>query len=493
MNLRRKYVLILVGFSLVLTLGGGWLSWTVARGAVEDQMDEKLVWVAGAAAEVGLDGTTLLNFSQPGDSIGAYFSATQARLERLQRYVDEAYVFRRDNSVIVSSVSPTELPIGTPLRWLDAYGPELEEAWEMGEAVTPAFTGDDGRLYKYAFQRLEDTDAMMAVLVPSDFLDPLAGFRRTLLIGATGSAVLAALLAVLLATNIVRPLERLSRVAIRIQRGRWDRPVKTERGDELGRLSRAMERMRRGVVQRDEQLRLMLAQVAHEIRNPLGGLELFASAALETDDREERLRLLSRVRREVESLNTIIDDFLAFARPLKAETRLHDLREPIDDAVEMVKVGLPDDETTLQVHLPAEPLMARADPDHVKRVVLNLVQNAVQAGTHVRLAGWLQHGEVVISVQDDGPGVAKEDRERIFDAFVTDKEQGAGLGLAIVQRVMELNEGRVQLLDGDSPEPDPHPGRLGGSGAEFRIYFQGSDELPPDDGSNDAPDDTHGH
>ncbi len=493
MNLRRKYVLILVGFSLLLSLGAGWLSWIVARSAVEDQMDEKMVWVAGAAAEVGLDGTTLLNFSQPSDSIGAYFSATQARLERLQRYVDEAYVFRRDNSVIVSSMSPTELPIGTPLRWLDAYGPELEEAWEAGEAVTPAFTGDDGRLYKYAFQRLEDTDAMMAVLVPSDFLDPLAGFRRTLLIAATGSAVLAALLAILLATNIVRPLERLSRVAIRIQRGRWDRPVKTERGDELGRLSRAMERMRRGIVQRDEQLRLMLAQVAHEIRNPLGGLELFASAALETDDRSERLRLLSRVRREVESLNAIIDDFLAFARPLHAETRLHDLREPIDDAVEMVKVSLPDDETSLQVHLPDEPLIARADPDQVKRVVLNLLQNAVQAGTRVRLAGWWQHGEVVISVQDDGPGVAKEDRERIFDAFVTDKEQGAGLGLAIVQRVMELNEGRVELLDGESPEPDPHPGRLGGNGAEFRIYFQGPDELPPDDGSNGAPDDTHGH
>ena len=65
-----------------------------------------------------------------------------------------------------------------------------------------------------------------------------------------------------------------------------DEPVREERGGELGRLSRAMERMREGILHRDEQLRLMLAQVAHEIRNPLGGLELFASAAAETGDAE---------------------------------------------------------------------------------------------------------------------------------------------------------------------------------------------------------------
>ncbi len=479
MSLRRKYVLILVAFSLVLTLGGGWLSWTLTAGALEDQMDEKVLWVAGTATEVGLDGPALLGFTQPGDSVEVFFTSQQARLERLQRYVDEAYIFRRDNTVIASSIAPTSLPIGTPLRWLDAYGPELEEAWSVGESVTPAFTGEDGRPYKYAFHRLQDSDAMLAVLIPADFLDPLARFQRTLLGGAIVSGLLATFLAILLATNIVRPLERLSRVALRIQRGRWDRPVAVERGDELGRLSRAMERMRKGVIQRDEQLRLMLAQVAHEIRNPLGGLELFASAALETDDREERLELLGRVRREVESLNGIINDFLAFARPMHSETRLHDLREPIEDAVAMVRMGFDGDGTELRVHLPPEPLLARADPDHVKRVILNLVQNAAHAGRTVRLAAWWLNGEAVVSVMDDGPGVPVESQERIFEPFVTDKEQGAGLGLAIVQRVMETNGGRVELVPRDAErDPDPYPGDLGGTGAEFRVYFTGSDDLP---------------
>jgi signal transduction histidine kinase len=480
-SLRRKYALVLVGFALVLSLSGGWLAWTLTSGALEQELDEKLMWVAGAAAETGLDGRLLLQaLTVPRDSIELAFTSHQGRLQALRQYVDEAYVFRRDNTVLVSTYPPTEIPIGTPLRWLDAYGPELEAAWEAGEGVTPAFVGDDGRPYKYAFKRLEESDAMLGVLMPVDHLEPLDQLRRTLVVGTLFSAVVAALLAALLARGIVRPLERLAMAALRIQRGRWDRPVGLERGDEVGRLSRAMERMRRGIIQRDEQLRLMLAQVAHEIRNPLGGLELFASAALETDDREERLRLLRRARREIDGLNTIINDFLAFARPMHSEPRLHDLRDPLREAAEIALAGLRDRSVALETHLPDDPLVAHADPDHVKRVALNLLQNAGHAGARVRLAAWSRNGEAVISVRDDGPGVPEELRDRIFHPFVTDKEQGAGLGLSIVQRVLESNGGRVELVTPAGGEPDPYPDCADtAEGAEFRVYFPGSEDLPP--------------
>lgn len=481
MSLRRKYVVILVGFSLILTVSGGWLAWSHTSGVLEEELEERLVWVAGAAAEIGLDHELVEHLRSPADSTDLGFEVTRERLRRLQRYVDQAYLFRRGGSLLVSTEDPTALPVGTPLRWLDAYRPELEEAWSLGDAATPTFTGEDGRLYKYAFKRLDQSEVMLAVLMPADYLTPLENLRRTLVLGVLASALLAVLLAGFLATNIVRPLERLARVAIRIQRGRWDKPVVVERGDELGRLSRAMERMRKGIVQRDEQLRLMLAQVAHEIRNPLGGLELFATSALETDDRDERLRLLERVRSEVESLNGIINDFLTFARPLQSRPHLHDVRSPVQEAAEIVRVQMDGDEGSLAVHLPDEPLMGRADPDHVKRVVLNLLQNAAEAGGQVRLSAWWMNGEAVISVQDDGPGVEADVRDRIFEPFVTDKEQGAGLGLAIVQRILEINGGRIELRPAEPEEEDddPHPGRLGGKGAEFRVYFPGSDDLPP--------------
>ena len=80
-------------------------------------------------------------------------------------------------------------------------------------------------------------------------------------------------------------------------------------------------------------------------------------------------------------------------------------------------------------------------------------------------------GEVVLFVRDDGPGVPPELEDRIFEPFVTDKEQGAGLGLAIVKRVVEANGGRVELTTGDGAS---------GVGAEFRVYFRGGEDYPPE-------------
>jgi signal transduction histidine kinase len=319
---------------------------------------------------------------------------------------------------------------------------------------------------------------MLIVLMQTDYLEPLNQLRSTILWGSLGSALLAGILAAALATNIVLPLERLSRAALRIQRGQWEKEVAVESGVELNRLSRAMERMRGGIVQRDEQLRLMLAQVAHEIRNPLGGLELFASIALETEDREDRVRLMERVRKEVEALNGIINDFLSFSRPLHPEVQLHDVRDSLQSAAEWMEHELEAKGGELTVTLPKDPLFVRADPDHVKRAVLNLLRNGAQAGKNVWLDAWIRRGEVIVAVRDDGPGVPPELAERIFHPFVTDKEKGAGLGLAIVKRMLEANGARIVLMD-LMTNPDPgaplHPG---GSGAQFRVYFQGSEHLP---------------
>ncbi len=467
MSLRRQFVTVFVGLSAALMAAGGWFAWTATSSALERELDEKLLWVAGAAAATGLQANLVIGLL-PGDEWSDRWNYSYHRLIRLLRYVDAAYLFTRDNTVLVSTVDPDSLPIGARLRWLDVYHAELEEAWRLGEATTPLFELND-RYYKYGFVRLEEQPSvMLAVLVRGRYLEGLHEFRRTILLGAIAGALLAALVAGLLAATVTRPLLSLSRAALRIQRGRLDQPIVPEAGRELGMLSRAMERMRAGILQRDEQLRLMLAQVAHEIRNPLGGMELFAAAAAETEDPEERRRLLERVRGEVASLNRIIQDFLSFARPVTTEMRIHDIREPVGEAIDLVRPELEANGGKLTVDLPKEPLPVRADPDQVKRAALNLLQNAADAGKEVRIsAAWL-NGEVQLTVSDDGPGIPEHLAERVFEPFMSSKEQGAGLGLAIVRRFAEANGGRVELApSGDSV----------GKGAEFRVYFQGSEEF----------------
>jgi two-component system OmpR family sensor kinase len=473
-TLRRRFLLYFVAFSVVLTIAGGWLAWTVATRALNEELDEKLTSVAGAAARVGFDPVILASL-QPGDEGARFYRSNLERLRQLQRYVSAAYFFRRDSigsdhRVLVSTLGPDSLPIGRPLRFLAAYPDEIQEAWEQGESTSPLFDVD-GRQYKYGFVRLEGSgrsaDVMLAVQIAANYTAALDRFRRSLVLGSVGAALVASLLAYILARNVIWPVSELSRAALRIQRGRLDEPiVGTHREDELGQLARAMDRMRLGVEERDRQLRLMLAQVAHEIRNPLGGMELMAAVAAESADPIERNRLLGRVREEVTALNEIITDFLAYAKPMHPQTRRHDVRAPIRAAAEIVAAEAAARGRTVAVDLPDTELMVDADPDQMKQVFLNLIRNGAQAGEQVWVEGRQENGQVAIVVRDNGPGVNPDLRNRIFHPFVTDKEQGAGLGLAIVSMIVDANSAHLEVEEG---------GEIAGKGAEFSVYFGDSD------------------
>jgi signal transduction histidine kinase len=476
LSLRRQYVLVFVAFSILVSALGAGLAYRSTSRALEAELDRKLVQVAGAAADVGLSAQTLLAL-RPGMEEEEVFRSEKAKISRLTRFVDEAYVLRQDLYALVTTLPADSIHIGEYLLELAPHIREINTAVEVGHATSRLFEPFEGSYFKYGFVRLEhgsvpgpENNAILAVRMPADYLDPLADFRQTAIVGSMLAAVVAALLAWFLATMVTGPLNRLGRVALRIHRGRMDEPVRPERGGELGRLSRAMERMRVGVLHRDEQLRLMLAQVAHEIRNPLGGLELFASAASESEDPAERAQFIEKIRDEIIALNRIIDDFLTFARPLQPDGELHDIRVPVREAVELVEIEMRDCGDELTLHLPTHPLMVRADPEHVKRITLNLVRNAAQAGQKVEVRCEPYRGEAVLFVRDNGPGVPVDLEDRIFEPFVTDKEQGAGLGLAIVKRVVEVNGGRVELTTG---------ARASGVGAEFRVYFRGGEDYPP--------------
>jgi HAMP domain-containing protein len=214
-----------------------YLAWREAARALETELDEKAAWVARAAVATGLQASIVIGL-QPGFEDENAWQSYHFRLRELLLVVREAYILRSDNTALVTRFSADSIPIGAPLTQFEFEGPKLEEARRIGYASSEGFTGNDGRFYKWGFAALEDSETVLAVLMPADYLVPLERLRRNLIIGALAAALLAAVLAALLATSVVRPLERLSRVAIRIQRGRMEEPVAEEGGHEVGRLSR---------------------------------------------------------------------------------------------------------------------------------------------------------------------------------------------------------------------------------------------------------------
>jgi len=193
MSLRTLFIAAFVTFAAVVSAGGGYLAWREASDAVEEELDRRATWIAGAAAETGLQASLLVGL-EPGFEDEMAWTLTRNRLLRLRRYVPEAYIVREDNTALVSTHPADSVPIGTPLRFLDAFQAELDSARALGNATTPAFEGTDGQLYKWGFAQLEQSELALAVLMPADYLAPLASLRRNLLLGSGLASLLAAVM-----------------------------------------------------------------------------------------------------------------------------------------------------------------------------------------------------------------------------------------------------------------------------------------------------------
>jgi len=184
----------------------------------------------------------------------------------------------------------------------------------------------------------------------------------------------------------------------------------------------------------------MSAILAHEIKNPLASLKGNAQllAAMLPAGEKPRSKA-ERVVDEAVRLEKLTNDLLKFVRT--GELR----RAPTDPAA-LVREAAGSIAGEVVIDTGAAPGVWSLDPGRMREVVVNLVDNAVAAGPPVHATVRAAAGRLVIEVADHGPGIAEEDRERIFEPFFTGKTQGTGLGLAVVRRVIEQHGGTIAVL-----------------------------------------------
>jgi signal transduction histidine kinase len=431
----------------------GVAGYALARSILEEELGQSLSAVAAAAASQ-VSGERMLTI-EPGDD--AQGTRTWRNLTRLLDEVRQASGVRRVYAVDVQGRVRADvggaLPVGAEVPELARDRLELARVFAGERAASQVlFTGSDGRLYKTGYAPVRQGDTVVgAVGVEGSaaFFGPLAQLSRTFAVASVVALAVLAAVAVLTARGLARPLRRLMASALRIGRGDLTTPVPPEPTREIGVLARELEVMRGALESRDRQLKLMLAGVAHEVRNPLGGIELFSGLLAEdlrAGSTTEATGHVARIQREVVYLQRIVEDFLAFAREQPLARAPVEAPELLAGACELLAMEA--ESKGVGVEVDAAPARLEADGSLLTAALVNLVKNAVQAspsGGRVRVAGRAEAGRYTIQVRDSGPGVPAAERERIFEPFFTTREKGTGLGLPLARKIVRAHGGELEF------------------------------------------------
>jgi signal transduction histidine kinase len=447
---RRRFALAAALPALVSLATMALVADGLARRALEDELSARLVAAAKAAA-AALPADRVARLAA-GDEGTRTYGHVRARLDSMARATGtRLFVVRADRSALADSAGRAR--IGEPLLALERDRVEIAEA-AQGRAVASRvlFEGSDGRLYKTGYAPLHDANGEVVAVVGADgtaaSFATLRRFRRLLASFAVGGAVLGALVAALAAVSVTRPLTRITEAARRIARGDLETPLwKRWRKDEIGTLRDTIEEMRKALHARDEERETLLAGIAHEVRNPLGALDLFAGLLAEELGQRPEAAHVARIRAELASLSKVVEEFLDYARarpPVREDVDLGLLMAEVADLAEPLAAER-------HVSLGVEGRgSARADREQLRRALVNLVRNAVEAApaaSEVELCARSGDGDAVVEVRDRGAGLAPEARSSLFRPFFTTKEGGTGLGLALAKKVADAHGGALALED----------------------------------------------
>jgi signal transduction histidine kinase len=208
----------------------------------------------------------------------------------------------------------------------------------------------------------------------------------------------------------------------------------------------------------------MAAAMAHEIKNPLAGIEVMAGLLRrQLTDRQDAQSLVGDIIGEAKMANAIVQEMLEFVRPVRLQLDRASIGDALHSAITMADGKARRGTIDVDVAVPASLPTIQGDAHQLTQVFANLLINAYEAlegrGRVSLAARLLEPGEegsllfdgqhpvptVVVEVSDDGPGVAPELTDKIFNPFFTTKAQGSGLGLAIVRKIVDAHEGRIDI------------------------------------------------
>ena len=426
-----------------------YVAYDVSRHDLDDELGRRLEAIAASAA-TQVRGKYLVEGEDESEQ------TFQNQVYRMKQFAEatgaELTVFDRNYNTRADTTG--EAAVGSRDFRAQLDREELSRVFETGKTVSSVtFTGRSGRIYKagYAAIRASESEPEIVLAIraqaPASYFARLVELRGRLLVWGAGLVLVSIFAAVLTTLFITRNIRRLAGAAERIGAGDLREPVRIRARDEIGVLGQTMDRMREQLAERDARTQQMLAGIAHEVRNPLAGMTLFAGILRdEIPAEDERRGHVDKIQRELGYLERVVNDFLEYARRPKPEIGDVEASELLAEVAQLAE----SDEVPITVEPTRE--MLRADRGQLRRALLNLAKNAVQAAKAaghttgaVKMSVERDNDEIRIAVWNRGKEIPAETSGRLFEPFFTTREKGTGLGLAFVREIVVDHGGRIDV------------------------------------------------
>ncbi|MCH7575716.1 MAG: HAMP domain-containing histidine kinase [Candidatus Marinimicrobia bacterium] len=466
MKLRPRILSLVIGILIVSFLALSIPLYWYARSALEDELDKRLLSIAEIAAHQ-LRNDLLANLARE-----PALATVRATLEQ------DLSAFRVEGIEGLAVYTPG----GVELASSRATRPDqpdisvfLQSAANLHYPVERAVSGlyrlSEAEYFKAAAISMEVGAAAPLVLVVwggADFMTVIDQIIGSLFWIVLVSVVVAVSLAAVFSRSLIRPVMELSAYAKSIQKNIHSEPVDLGRTDEFGDLNRALSEMHTEVRQHERSMKQLLSSIAHEIKNPLGGMEIYTglleeslSREAESEELADHRTYLEKVTRELRHLKQIVLEYLDYAKPLKSHLEPLQVELIFEDILRILQPEIRQKEVAYQISGEG---VVQGDESKLRRVFVNLLKNSLEAVERKSTIDITIEGrdhELSVVISDNGRGIPQADLGNIFDPYFTTREKGYGLGLTIAKNIIDEMNGTILVES------------VVGQGTTFTLRFPG--------------------
>lgn len=385
----------------------------------------------------------LLKFGPPTRRVKEYFTSfTNLNSEKKEN--PEIFVFDEKLQVILHSADTVKYKSVDPLLTIHTG---LISSLKENEIITSLpFKTKNGSWYLWAFYKFEE-NYYFAYKAETKRFTKLDQFTIYVNYFAVGSIVLICIIALFLAKSISKPINKLVNYSLAAGSGSGSSSIPEGLKGELKILGDALDKMHKGLLNSQNEKEKMLAQIAHEIRNPLGGIELLTSLVKEQiPDNDENNNYLETILKEIFRLKSLITSFLDYSKPVPANPEWVFVEDILEDLSSFIKNKTRDRKIDFSYKSEIEKIYF--DPVHMKQILINLISNSIES---IEKEGIISTNLIkkednwILKISDNGKGISKTNYKDLFRPFFTTKKNGTGLGLAICKKLCEENKAGIMI------------------------------------------------